>query len=159
MSNLQFLINGAMQASADVGFGKRDEAGNVNVSIDTLNALKNFVTGQSPTRGRFPSPILSNFRGRSASPLAELPSPDLAFSASLMSNEIPVPDGYKMRPLAAADYEKGYLDCLAQLTTVGNVTKEQFLGTFCSFVNRFAYLTRQIQQHEELQGNVLSHCD
>jgi hypothetical protein len=128
MSNLSFLVNGAVQASADVGFSRNEDGSGPMVSIETLNALKSIVAGQTQTRGRMPlSPIA---RGRSASPLPELPCQDLAFSASLLSSEIPVPDGYQMRPLAAADFEKGYLDCLAQLTTVGNVTRAQFTGEF-----------------------------
>ncbi|KAJ3052905.1 Glucosamine-phosphate N-acetyltransferase-like protein [Rhizophlyctis rosea] len=42
-------------------------------------------------------------------------------------------EGFVVRPLAASDYEKGFLDCLSQLTTVGSLTKGQFM-------ERFSYL-------------------
>ncbi|XP_071961906.1 glucosamine 6-phosphate N-acetyltransferase-like [Antedon mediterranea] len=35
-----------------------------------------------------------------------------------------------MRPLSATDYQKGFLDLLRQLTSVGEVTEEQFIEQF-----------------------------
>ncbi|CAG5134444.1 unnamed protein product [Candidula unifasciata] len=35
-----------------------------------------------------------------------------------------------IRPLSIGDYEKGYLDLLKQLTAVGDVSKEDFIGRF-----------------------------
>ncbi|KXS17100.1 acyl-CoA N-acyltransferase [Gonapodya prolifera JEL478] len=57
------------------------------------------------------------------------------FSRHLISKEVQasmVP-GYLLRPLQPTDYEKGFLECLGHLTTVGEITKAQFM-------DRFAYL-------------------
>lgn len=37
-----------------------------------------------------------------------------------------LPDGYKIRALRRSDYNAGFLDCLRVLTTVGEITREQF---------------------------------
>ena len=39
-----------------------------------------------------------------------------------------LPQGYTVRPLQASDYDRGYLQCLAQLTTVGDISRESFIG-------------------------------
>jgi glucosamine-phosphate N-acetyltransferase len=48
------------------------------------------------------------------------------FSASLISPEVvaQLPEGYTLRPLQKGDYQKGFLDVLRVLTTVGDVTEE-----------------------------------
>ncbi|KAF1977979.1 glucosamine 6-phosphate N-acetyltransferas-like protein [Bimuria novae-zelandiae CBS 107.79] len=50
------------------------------------------------------------------------------FSASLISPEVAsqLPEGYTIRPLQRGDYAKGFLDVLRVLTTVGDVTEEQW---------------------------------
>ncbi|KAF9191127.1 Glucosamine-phosphate N-acetyltransferase-like protein [Haplosporangium sp. Z 767] len=54
------------------------------------------------------------------------------FSPSLISSSVQaqLPEGYRMRPLEATDYHKGFYDCLAGLTVVGNVSEKAFLQTF-----------------------------
>ncbi|KAG0225572.1 Glucosamine-phosphate N-acetyltransferase-like protein [Actinomortierella wolfii] len=54
------------------------------------------------------------------------------FSPSLISPEVQsqLPEGYLMRPLEMTDYEKGFYDCLAGLTVVGNVSAETFRSCF-----------------------------
>jgi len=37
-----------------------------------------------------------------------------------------LPEGYTLRPLRRSDYGAGFLDCLRVLTTVGEITEEQF---------------------------------
>ncbi|KAL7751938.1 Glucosamine-phosphate N-acetyltransferase-like protein [Sorochytrium milnesiophthora] len=37
-----------------------------------------------------------------------------------------LPEGYILRELQAGDYDKGYLDLLAQLTVTGNFSRQQF---------------------------------
>jgi glucosamine-phosphate N-acetyltransferase len=37
-----------------------------------------------------------------------------------------LPDGYTLRPLAASDHSAGFLDCLRELTTVGDISEEAF---------------------------------
>ncbi|KAK1758334.1 glucosamine 6-phosphate N-acetyltransferase [Echria macrotheca] len=50
------------------------------------------------------------------------------FSKELLSPEVQaaLPDGYRLRALRLSDYDTGFLDCLRVLTSVGDVTKEQF---------------------------------
>ncbi|KAK3311512.1 acyl-CoA N-acyltransferase [Chaetomium strumarium] len=50
------------------------------------------------------------------------------FSDELLSPEVQaaLPQGYKLRALRRSDFDAGYLDCLRVLTTVGDITKEQF---------------------------------
>ena len=40
-----------------------------------------------------------------------------------------LPAGYTIRPLQSDDYDRGYLACLAQLTTVGDISRQNFLRT------------------------------
>jgi hypothetical protein len=56
------------------------------------------------------------------------------FSASLISPDVAaqLPEGYTIRPLQKGDYQKGFLDVLRVLTTVGDVTDEVcYPSTFC----------------------------
>ncbi|KAK6060207.1 acetyltransferase, GNAT family [Cooperia oncophora] len=41
-----------------------------------------------------------------------------------------VPNGFLVRPLKISDYDNGFLDVLAQLTVVGDVSREQFENRF-----------------------------
>lgn len=47
-----------------------------------------------------------------------------------------LPEGYKIRALRQSDYKIGFLDCLRVLTTVGEITEEQF-------AERFAWISKQ----------------
>ncbi|KAI1317599.1 Glucosamine-phosphate N-acetyltransferase-like protein [Mortierella claussenii] len=62
-------------------------------------------------------------------------SPQL-FPSSLISSSVQaqLPEGYLLRPLESTDYHKGYFDCLAGLTVVGNVSEQQFQQTFDSML-------------------------
>jgi glucosamine-phosphate N-acetyltransferase len=57
------------------------------------------------------------------------------FSEHLISPAVKasVGDKFSVRPLAPTDYDKGFLECLGMLTTVGKMTRAAFL-------DRFAYL-------------------
>jgi glucosamine-phosphate N-acetyltransferase len=50
------------------------------------------------------------------------------FSSDLISPEIAasLPETYTIRALQRDDYAKGFLDCLRVLTTVGDITEEQY---------------------------------
>jgi len=50
------------------------------------------------------------------------------FTADLLSPEVQaaLPEGYQLRALRRSDYDTGFLDCLRVLTTVGDISKEQF---------------------------------
>lgn len=54
------------------------------------------------------------------------------FSPSLISPEVTsaLPEGYTARPLQASDYHAGFLDVLRVLTTVGDVTEQEFANRF-----------------------------
>ncbi|KAJ2778810.1 Glucosamine-phosphate N-acetyltransferase-like protein [Coemansia javaensis] len=41
-----------------------------------------------------------------------------------------VPAGHVLRPLELTDYRKGYTECLANLTVVGEVTEQMFADSF-----------------------------
>lgn len=44
--------------------------------------------------------------------------------------EISVPSGLELRRLEVGDFERGYLECLKSLTTVGDVSRRQFVEQF-----------------------------
>ncbi|CAG8802936.1 26943_t:CDS:2 [Dentiscutata erythropus] len=57
---------------------------------------------------------------------------DILFSSDLISSDVQaaLPKGHTIRPLSSEDYEKGFLDVLTVLTTVGDISKAQFLERF-----------------------------
>ncbi|KAI4733661.1 acyl-CoA N-acyltransferase [Aureobasidium sp. EXF-12298] len=59
-------------------------------------------------------------------------SSDSLFSPDLISSEVAaaLPEGYTIRPLQKSDYHAGFLDVLAVLTTVGDVSEEAFIQRF-----------------------------
>lgn len=54
-------------------------------------------------------------------------SPSLFFD-ELLSPEVSeaLPQGYKIRSLRRTDYDAGFLDCLRVLTTVGEISEQQW---------------------------------
>jgi glucosamine-phosphate N-acetyltransferase len=72
--------------------------------------------------------LISN--GKPATSVAPSSATDdeLLFSPSLISSEIVslLPEGYTARPLRRSDYYLGYLDVLRVLTTVGDISFEQW---------------------------------
>lgn len=48
-----------------------------------------------------------------------------------ITNEEPGEDYFLVRPLHIEDYDKGFLQLLSQLTTVGDVSKSDFEGNYC----------------------------
>lgn len=50
------------------------------------------------------------------------------FPSSLISSEVvaALPDGFTIRPLEKADYAKGFIECLRDLTWMANPTQEEF---------------------------------
>jgi glucosamine-phosphate N-acetyltransferase len=59
-------------------------------------------------------------------------SSDSLFSSDLISSEVAtaLPEGYTIRPLQKSDYHAGFLDVLAVLTTVGDVSEQAFVQRF-----------------------------
>lgn len=65
--------------------------------------------------------------------LATVTSSDpLLFSADLIPDHVKqaLPQGYTARPLKASDYERGVLEVLRVLTTVGEISRAQFQSLF-----------------------------
>ncbi|KAG6000103.1 hypothetical protein E4U21_005816 [Claviceps maximensis] len=56
-----------------------------------------------------------------------------------------LPDGYKLRALQAADFDTGFLDCLRVLTTVGDITRDQFEEQFKKMKKQQDYYTVVIE--------------
>lgn len=56
------------------------------------------------------------------------------FDSDLISG-VDVPEGLILRPLAASDYDHGFLKLLSQLTSVGEVSREKFTERFNSMKN------------------------
>jgi glucosamine-phosphate N-acetyltransferase len=59
---------------------------------------------------------------------AAIPAEEGLFTSEFVSPQIAasLPEGYTLRALQKSDYEKGFLDCLRVLTTVGDITEEQW---------------------------------
>jgi hypothetical protein len=68
------------------------------------------------------------------------------FDPSLISAAVEMPSGYLMRPLSSDDYDKGHLTCLAQLTTVGDISKQEYLGIITVLICD-KYLLAELQPH------------
>lgn len=62
---------------------------------------------------------------------AEKPSVPL-FPSTFISKQVQsqLPAGFIIRPLASDDFEKGFLKALSHLTTVGTISKAQFMDRF-----------------------------
>ncbi|CAI5468634.1 unnamed protein product [Closterium sp. Yama58-4] len=52
--------------------------------------------------------------------------------------EVSLPEGLVLRDLNEGDYNKGYMELLSQLTTIGTVTEEQFKDRFAIVSQRSA---------------------
>ncbi|KAL1862743.1 Glucosamine-phosphate N-acetyltransferase-like protein [Diaporthe australafricana] len=77
--------------------------------------------------------------GTSTTTAAATAAPDAGhFGDELISPDVTkaLPDGYKIRALRQSDFHAGFLDCLRVLTTVGDITEEQF-------AERFEWIGRQ----------------
>lgn len=77
------------------------------------------------------------------------------FGDDLISQDVAtaLPTGYKMRALRQADYHAGFLDCLRVLTTVGDISEDQF-------AERFAWIQKQDGSYyvlviEDAEGKVV----
>lgn len=59
-------------------------------------------------------------------------STDYLFSQDLISPTVAsaLPEGYSVRPLAKSDYNAGFLDVLRVLTTVGDISEQDFQSRF-----------------------------
>nr|CAG8444016.1 3554_t:CDS:2 [Entrophospora candida] len=74
------------------------------------------------------------------------------FSTDYISPEVQaaLPKGYTIRPLASDDYERGFLEVLKVLTTVGDISKDQFLERFYFLkTHNYEYFTLVIVSPED----------
>lgn len=60
------------------------------------------------------------------------PTPEPLFSPTLISPTVAsaLPEAYTIRPLQSSDYNAGFLDVLRVLTTVGEVSEQEFQDRF-----------------------------
>eukprot|EP01125_Pyxidicula_operculata_P020709 TRINITY_DN7725_c0_g1_i1.p1 TRINITY_DN7725_c0_g1~~TRINITY_DN7725_c0_g1_i1.p1 ORF type:complete len:170 (+),score=26.86 TRINITY_DN7725_c0_g1_i1:10-519(+) len=65
-------------------------------------------------------------------------SDDYLFPPSLIRN-VTLPTGYKIRPLVISDYSKGFYTLLSQLTTVVDLSREQFCSRFYEMQSSQSY--------------------
>lgn len=61
-----------------------------------------------------------------------------------ITNENPGEPWLVVRPLCISDYNKGYVQILSQLTSVGNVSKADFEGNFLNVLICIFYVKRVI---------------
>lgn len=69
------------------------------------------------------------------------------FSNSLISDSVQqaLPEGLVMRPLEATDYDKGFFECLSQLTVALSVPRERFAEIFKELQARASTFTLVIE--------------
>lgn len=83
------------------------------------------------------------------------------FSSDLISPDVSaaLPEGYTARALRVSDYDAGFLDCLRVLTTVGEITKEQFAERYQWMASQDTYYVLVIEDTARSQvvgtGNLL----
>lgn len=72
------------------------------------------------------------------------------FSSALISPEVKaaLPKGYKLRALLKADFDSGFLDCLRVLTTVGDITRDEFEGQYERMEKQEGYYIVVIEDEE-----------
>jgi len=66
-------------------------------------------------------------------------------------------DGLLVRPLERGDYDKGYLQLLGQLTTVGDITREEFLKRYEAMAG-CADTYFPVVVEDEVKGQVVGHA-
>ncbi|KAI6086482.1 acetyltransferase [Hypoxylon rubiginosum] len=76
------------------------------------------------------------------------------FSSDLISPTVSeaLPEGYTARSLRLADYDAGFLDCLRVLTTVGEISKEQFAERYQWMSSQDTYYVLVIEDKGKIVG-------
>ncbi|CAG9763666.1 unnamed protein product [Ceutorhynchus assimilis] len=72
-----------------------------------------------------------------------------------ITNEDPGEDYFLVRPLRIDDYDKGFLQLIVQLTTVGDITKAQFEAQFLKMQKAGCYFVTVIEdiRHSKIIGS------
>ncbi|KHJ85843.1 hypothetical protein OESDEN_14421 [Oesophagostomum dentatum] len=78
------------------------------------------------------------------------------FNPDLLTPEVvgEVPNGFLARPLRISDYDNGFLQVLAQLTTVGDISRETFEERFRS-MSQTRPLAYYVVVVEEIRYDIL----
>ncbi|KAJ2719025.1 Glucosamine-phosphate N-acetyltransferase-like protein [Coemansia sp. Benny D115] len=78
-------------------------------------------------------------------------SSNALFDRSILGSSVAsmLPDNYVIRPLELTDFRKGYTECLANLTVVGEVTEQMFAETFEEMQRSSSYLVVVIEDLAE----------
>ncbi|KAG6020134.1 hypothetical protein E4U41_002968 [Claviceps citrina] len=63
-----------------------------------------------------------------------------------------LPDGYRLRALRETDFDTGFLDCLRVLTTVGDITQDQFVEQFNKMKQQRDYYIMVIEDTNRAAG-------
>ncbi|CAD5215069.1 unnamed protein product [Bursaphelenchus xylophilus] len=98
-----------------------------------------------------PSTVFESL-SRNSENLLKMASSDLDVypSKKLEALNLQAPEGFIVRPLKLADFENGYLELLAQLTEVGDVSVDEFKHRFLcmAFSNPQAYFITVIEDEK-----------
>ena len=80
------------------------------------------------------------------------------FSLDLVSPEVAaqLPPGYRFRALRRSDYATGFLDCLRVLTTVGDITEEEFAQQYDSMDAQEGYYIMVIEDTARTESPVVA---
>lgn len=79
------------------------------------------------------------------------------FSADLVSPDVSavLPEGYRLRALRKTDFDSGFLDCLRVLTTVGEISQEQFEKQFDDMEKQGSYYIIVIEDTNRSENSVV----
>lgn len=82
---------------------------------------------------------------------------DGLFSDDLVSPDVSavLPEGYRLRALRKTDFDSGFLDCLRVLTTVGEISQEQFEKQFDDMEKQGSYYIIVIEDTNRSQNSVV----
>lgn len=80
------------------------------------------------------------------------------FGQDLVSAEVAaqLPPGYRFRALRRSDYNSGFLDCLRVLTTVGDISEEDFQKQYDSMDEQEGYYIMVIEDTARKESAVVA---
>lgn len=58
----------------------------------------------------------------------------------------------KVRPLQDGDFNRGFLQILSQLTTVGEVSQSMFLSEFVIIINKFVFILKYLDRFAQMRA-------
>lgn len=83
---------------------------------------------------------------------------DGLFSEDLISQDVSasLPEGYQLRALRRSDYNSGFLECLRVLTTVGDISEEQFQKQYDNMAAQEGYYIIVIEDTNREKNSVVA---